>query len=62
MKARIDENCTGCGLCPEICPEVFEMGDDGLAHVKAETVPEGEQAAAQEACDSCPVSAIHLET
>ena len=26
------EYCTGDGLCEELCPAVFEMGDDGLAH------------------------------
>ncbi len=32
MKAIIDQNmCTGCGLCPDTCPEVFEM--DGDTHV-----------------------------
>ena len=26
MKVSIDENlCTGCGLCVDVCPEVFEM-------------------------------------
>ncbi|MBE0478404.1 4Fe-4S binding protein, partial [Candidatus Aerophobetes bacterium] len=25
----IDEDaCTGCGLCEDTCPEVFEMEDD----------------------------------
>lgn len=26
--------CEGCESCVAICPEVFEMGDDGKAHVK----------------------------
>lgn len=37
MKVWIDQNyCTGDGLCADLCPEVFEMGDDGLAHVIGE--------------------------
>jgi ferredoxin len=28
------EYCTGDGLCADLCPEMFDMGDDGLAHVK----------------------------
>lgn len=28
------DECIGCELCAEICPDVFEIGDDGLAHVK----------------------------
>ena len=30
MKARVDQDtCIGCGVCPSICPEVFDMKDDG---------------------------------
>lgn len=29
MKAVVDKDlCTGCGLCEDTCPEVFEMKDD----------------------------------
>ena len=32
MKAYVDKDtCIGCGLCPEICPEIFKMEDDGKA-------------------------------
>lgn len=35
MHVWIDQDlCTGDGLCAEICPDVFEMHDDGLAYVK----------------------------
>jgi ferredoxin len=35
MRVWIEEEyCTGDGLCADLCPEMFEMGDDGLAHVK----------------------------
>ncbi|MGH9060204.1 MAG: ferredoxin, partial [Acidimicrobiales bacterium] len=35
MKVWIDQDlCTGDGLCEEICPQVFTLGDDGLAYVK----------------------------
>jgi ferredoxin len=53
------DECIGCGLCEQLCPDVFEMGDDGLAHVKSDA----KCAAAgccQEAADSCPTSAISL--
>ena len=59
MNAKIDAGtCTGCTLCTDIAPDVFAMGDDGLAHTKADAVPAAAEATAKEAADSCPVSAI----
>ena len=35
VKVWIDQDlCTGDGIRAEICPSVFEMHGDGLAHVK----------------------------
>ena len=35
IKVWIDQAlCTGDGLWAEICPDIFEMADDGLAYVK----------------------------
>jgi len=62
MKATIDRSgCIGCGLCTETCPEVFRIGDDGLAEVYTDPIPEGAESAAQEAADNCPVSVITVE-
>ncbi len=61
MKAMIDRSgCIACGLCIDICPEVFRMGDDDLAEVYAE-VDDSVKDSATEARDSCPVSVISLE-
>ena len=62
MKASVNrDECIGCGLCAGICPEVFEMDDENLAAVIADPVPTEVEAQAQEAADSCPVSAITIE-
>ncbi|MCX7904862.1 MAG: ferredoxin [Caloramator sp.] len=62
MKAKVDQDtCIGCGLCPSIAPDVFEMKDDGKAHVIANPVPSGSEDAAKEAEGSCPVNAIEVE-
>lgn len=62
MKAIVDqETCIGCELCTNICPDVFSMGDDGKSHAIAQDIPESLIDDAQEARDSCPVSAISIE-
>lgn len=62
MKAIVDrDTCIGCGLCPSICPSVFEMDDEGLSHVIADPVPEDAEDDAKDAADSCPVDAISIE-
>lgn len=61
MKAYVDKDaCISCGLCPSICPEVFEMQDDGKAGVISEVVPENTVESAKEAGDSCPTEAIKV--
>lgn len=59
MKVVVDqETCIGCGLCTSIAGEVFELKDDGKAHVIADPVPEGQEDDAKESIVSCPVNAI----
>ena len=61
MEAVIDsELCTGCGLCDEICPEVFEV-DDGIAEVTVVSVPPNQEDDCISAMEACPVAAISLE-
>ncbi len=62
MKVCIDPDiCTGCGPCVDICPEVFELNQEGIAVVKTEQVPVELQDACKEAADSCPTEAISIE-
>lgn len=62
MKTRVDiDTCIGCGLCPSVAPDIYEMRDDGKAHEMGDTVPAGQESSAQEAVDSCPVSAIIID-
>jgi ferredoxin len=62
MKARVDPDlCIGCGICPEVCPEVFEMGSDDKAHAKVDPVPPEHEAACRDAAEQCPQAAIQIE-
>ena len=59
MTPKIDqETCIGCGTCPGICPEVFEMAEDGKAVVKTDADFEANKEKIAEAISSCPVQAI----
>lgn len=61
MKAKIDEDlCTGCGLCADNCPDVFELTDD-VAKVKVEDVPTDAEECTRQAVEDCPVEAISIE-
>jgi len=43
VKVKVDpDECTGCALCVDICPEVFEMLDD-LAVAKQDEVLSGQK-------------------
>ncbi|MBW7572244.1 ferredoxin [Caproiciproducens faecalis] len=62
MQATLDRSgCISCGLCIETCPEVFRMGDDGVAEVYREDVPAEVEDTAIQAQDGCPVSVITVE-
>ena len=55
-KVWIEEGCISCGLCEEICPEVFKQEDQAI-------VIEGVnyfdyEAKIKEAAESCPVEVI----
>ncbi len=60
-KVKVTDACQGCTLCTLTCPEVFQMNDSGLAEAIVDTIPEGQEAAAKEAADGCPVAAIVIE-
>ena len=52
--------CCGYGVCAEICPEIYQLDDIGVVKLLHEIVPQGLEAAAQEAAAACPQSALRV--
>ena len=53
---EVDEDtCIGCGHCVEVCPQVFELGNE-----KSQVIGPNKcgSCSCQEAIDTCPVQAI----
>ena len=64
MKVVVNQgNCIGCGACESICPDVFQINDEGLSSVigKEEDFTTHEEEI-RDAVDSCPTGAITEET
>jgi ferredoxin len=58
-KVTVDvSTCVGCGLCEQLCPEVFALGSDGIAKVKSS---ECSQHNLSDIAQQCPVEAIKIE-
>lgn len=58
-KVWIEEGCTACGVCEDICPEVFTVEDEATVIEGAEF---GEfENEIIEAAESCPVEVIKYE-
>lgn len=60
MKLRVNQNnCIGCGACESICPEIFQINDEGLSSViGSEEDFTNHEEEIRDAVDSCPTSAI----
>jgi ferredoxin len=59
MEVRVNDECSACGICEDICPEVFELGDE-KAEVKVSPVPADAEEKVREAAEECPVEAIEV--
>jgi ferredoxin len=58
-KVKVNQEvCIGCGQCVSLCPDCFEINDEGKSEVKVE---ECNCENLTEAKEDCPVKAISLE-
>ena len=61
MQVAVDaDRCEGHARCWAICPEVFELDDEGHAVVTQPDVPADLEDKAREAATNCPERAITL--
>ncbi|MBL7057778.1 ferredoxin [Patescibacteria group bacterium] len=58
MSIKVNQEiCIGCQTCALMCPEIFEIQDNGKAHAINQLVNE----CANNAKDNCPVNAISID-
>lgn len=55
-KVWIEEGCTACGVCEDICPEVFKVEDEAIVIEGVNYSDYTDEI--KEAADSCPVEVI----
>jgi ferredoxin len=59
MKAFVDKDaCISCGLCESLCPDIFEIEDDGKAGAINEELEDEKLDCANEAAEQCPTEAV----
>ena len=62
MKVKVNqETCIGCGMCIDMCPEVFEYNESGLSSPKSEDIEESLKDLLIDAQQACPVDAIEID-
>ena len=52
--------CCGYGVCAEICPEVYQLDDNGIVVLATDTVPAGLEEKAREGAAACPQNALEV--
>jgi ferredoxin len=58
-KVTIEDGCIACGVCEQVCPEVFKVND--IAVVLKEADLSKNEDKIREAANSCPVTVIKVE-
>ncbi len=60
MKIHVDrDKCTGIGLCESLCPDMFEVNDDGVLDlIQGEEIPDDLVGDVDAAISGCPTAAL----
>ncbi len=51
------ETCIGCGACAAVCPQTFQLNEEG----KSQVVNQDDVECAKRAAEGCPVQAISVD-
>jgi ferredoxin len=61
MRVEVDRDlCESNAVCVGIAPDIFDLGDDDLARVLVDEVPQGREDEVREAIGLCPKIALKL--
>ena len=61
MRVRADlDRCIGSGNCELLAPDVFEVGEDGVARVLRSQPGQADEDAVRDAVAQCPTGALGL--
>jgi len=55
---HVRDDCIGCGVCSQLCPDNWEMTEDGKS--KPLSTELEDLGCNMEAAQSCPVNCIHI--
>jgi len=62
VKVQVDRDaCEANAICAGLVPEIFEVDDEDILHIKVEDVPANLADAVRHAVRSCPKAALSLQ-
>ena len=62
MKLTIKDFCIRCGICIDICPELYKMDyKEDMIRIMVNEVPDSLMERAKESIRDCAVGAIHFQ-
>ena len=62
MRVIVDRDaCEANGICEGLVPEVFELDDEDVLHIKLDKIPGDLADSVRHAVRSCPKAALSLE-
>lgn len=62
MKVKVDGDvCEANGVCASLVPEVFDLDDEDILHIRVPEVPQAVAGRVRYAVRSCPKAALRAE-